>query len=73
MTWRDMGFTEYEWVLGKNDKRTRDYHKWLHGRSFSIIDALTGKAPIPGHVPNADGTTNLSQSINCRCGIRLVK
>lgn len=71
MTWDEMGFTNYDWVLGKSDKNTRPYHKWLHGRTFKIKDALAGRAPIPGRVPKRDGSTDLSQSINCRCGIKL--
>lgn len=73
MTWDEMGFKEYEWVLGKSDKATRPLHRAMNGKPFKIKDALAGRAPIPGRVPNKDGTINLSQSINCRCGIRLGK
>ena len=73
MTWADMGFTKYSWVLGKNDSVTRPHHKWLHGRVFLIKDALNNKAPIPGHIPNKDGSTDLSESMSCRCGVKLEK
>ena len=73
MAWAEMGFTEYEWILGKDDSNTRPYHKKLHGKIFKIKAALEGRAPIPGRVSDKNGKVILSESINCRCGIRLHK
>lgn len=71
LTWYEQGFREYEWILGKDDKVTRPSHKRRHRKVYKIKDALEGRAPIPGRVPNADGSVNLSESMNCRCGLRI--
>lgn len=68
--WQEQGFSHYLWITGKFDSKTRPQHKKWNHKEFSIADALAGKAPIPGHVME-NGKINLSQSINCRCGVRL--
>jgi len=69
--WDSQGFTHYKWVLGIKDAATRKQHKIWHGKEFSIKVALSGRAPIPGHVTDKNGKVILGESINCRCGISL--
>lgn len=72
LAWQEQGFKNYSWLTGRDDNRTRPLHKRLNGKVFKIKDALEGRAPIPGRIPNKDGSVNLSESINCRCGVRVV-
>jgi len=70
---QEMGFTHYQWQTGVFDNKTRENHRRANGKVFSIKDALAGRAPIPGHWVDRNGKVVLSESINCRCGIKAYK